>query len=1011
MMLNFDKLRDVFQAAVEKHPPDQWDAYLAEACAGDEDLRRNAAMLLKAHAQGGGPLDRPVLEANGTAAHQTTMESSGTIIGRYTLLEQIGEGGFGVVFLAEQQQPVRRKVALKILKPGMDSRPVIARFEAERQALALMDHPNIARVFDGGETESGRPYFVMELVKGVPITAYCDRDSLAPRERLRLFADVCKAVQHAHQKGVIHRDLKPSNLLVTLHDGVPVVKVIDFGIAKAVGQQLTDKTVYTGFAQFIGTPLYMSPEQAEWSGLDIDTRTDIYSLGVLLYELLTGRTPFDPERLRQVPYDQMRRIIREEEPPKPSTRISTLGRAAAAVATQRQSDPKRLGQLLRGELDWIVMKALEKDRNRRYESASAFAADVERYLDDEPVQACPPSRWYRFCKCARRNKGALVVAAVVLLVLVLLAVSNVQLQVAQARVEAARGAEADQRRRAQGNLELALQALDEIFIQPAEAEVSTKGSQGRITLTPQELEHLGRNLLEKGLGFYEQFAQANSSNPLLQGETGKAYNRVGCLHVTLRQNDEAEAAFRKSMAILEKAAEESPDAPVYRRTLVSDYYWLGYVLKIAGRPKEAEELFRRNVASSERLVADYPGVADHRGQLYQAYWALGDFLKGGGRSQEAEPSYRQAVDVARRLVADFPTAADYRYKLSYAWQELGHVLQERRHYQEAGQAFREAVEAARQFVADFATDTRPRGELYYGYRALGDALKEAGRYQEAVPPYRQAAHLARQFVADSPAVAEHRRNLLLSERSLARLLIHLDRFPEAEQVYRQTIALDEKLAAASPSVPADRVGPSESRAALGDLLCVTGRFREAAEEYCRALEARPACPEWQWKLAWLLANCPDPQYRDPGRAIALAKKLVELPEEEEAPPGSSLGARGFRQGFYWRALGLAYYRAGEWDSAITCWEKASALHGGLCTCGWSVLAMAHWKRGDKEEARRCYERACRWLEENKGGYSKEPCFYWEEEFHRLRAEAAELLGLQDAYPPTGEETPPRKGGP
>jgi serine/threonine protein kinase/tetratricopeptide (TPR) repeat protein len=898
MTLNFDKLRAVFLTAVERHPPDQWDAYLADACAGDEELRRNAAMLLKAHAQSGGPLDRAILDANGTAALQTTLESPGTLIGPYKLLEQVGEGGFGVVFLAQQQHPVRRKVALKVLKPGMDSRQVIARFEAERQALALMDHPNIARVFDGGETESGRPYFAMELVKGVPITAYCDRNSLAPRERLRLFADVCKAVQHAHQKGVIHRDLKPSNLLVTLHDGVPAVKVIDFGIAKAVGQQLTDKTVYTGIAQFIGTPLYMSPEQAEWSGLDIDTRTDIYSLGVLLYELLTGRTPFDPERLRQVPYDEMRRIIREEEPPKPSTRISTLGQAATAVATQRQSDLKRLGQLLRGELDWIVMKALEKDRNRRYETASAFAADIENYLHDEPVHACPPSRWYRFCKFARRNKVALVVATGACVALVLLAVSNVQLHLAQARVEAARGAEADQRRRAQGNLELALQALDEIFIQPAEAEVSTKGGHGRIPLTPQELEHLDRNLLEKGLGFYEQFAQANSSNPLLQGETGKAYNRVGCLQVTLRQNGEAEAAFRKSIAILEKAVEESPGAPVYRRTLATDYYWLGYILKITGRPQEAEELFRRNVESSERLVADYPGVADHRGHLYQAHWALGDFLKGVGRSPEAEPSYRQAVAVARQLVADFPTAADYRYKLTYAWQELGHLLLERQHYQEAGQAFREAVTVARQFVADFATATCPRGELYYGYRALGDALKEAGRHQEAVPPYRQAVELARQFVADSPAVAQHRRNLLLSERSLARLLIHLGRFPEAEQVYRQTIALDEKLAAASPSLAPDRVGPSESRAALGDLLCVTGRFREAAAEYHRALDARPACAEWQWKLAWFLANCPDPQYRDPGRAIALAKKLVELPEEEEAPPGSSLGARGFRQGFY-----------------------------------------------------------------------------------------------------------------
>ena len=334
-------------------------------------------------------------------------ERPGTIIGPYKLLEQIGEGGFGLVFMAEQQQPVRRKVALKILKPGMDTRQVIARFEAERQALALMDHPNIARVLDAGETGSGRPHFVMELVKGVPITDYCDQSRLTTRERLALFTHVCHAVQHAHHKGIIHRDLKPSNVMVTLHDGVPVVKVIDFGIAKALGQQLTDKTLFTGFAQMVGTPMYMSPEQAQLSGLDIDTRSDIYSLGVLLYELLAGVTPFDRERLRTVGYDEMRRIIREEDPPSPSTRLSTLGQAAVTVSAERQSDPKRLCRLLRGELDWIVMKALEKDRNRRYETANELARDVDRYLKDEPVQACPPSAWYRFRKFTRRHKTLL----------------------------------------------------------------------------------------------------------------------------------------------------------------------------------------------------------------------------------------------------------------------------------------------------------------------------------------------------------------------------------------------------------------------------------------------------------------------------------------------------------------------------------------------------------------------------------------------------------------------------
>jgi serine/threonine protein kinase/tetratricopeptide (TPR) repeat protein len=410
--------RDLFIAALKLTEPAERAAWLDRECAGDAALRQRIDVLLQAFDKAGSLLEKPVV-AIGLTTDEPITESPGTVIGPYKLLEQIGEGGFGVVFMAEQQQPIRRRVALKVLKPGMDTRQVVARFEVERQALALMDHPHIAKVLDGGETATGRPYFVMDLVKGLPITEYCDQNQLTPRQRLELFLPVCQAVQHAHQKGVIHRDLKPSNVVVSQDEGVPCAKVIDFGIAKSMGQQLTDKTLFTGFAQLIGTPLYMSPEQAA-GGPDIDTRSDIYSLGVLLYELLTGTTPFDKERLRTMGYDEIRRVIREEEPPKPSTRISTLGQAAPTVCTNRKSDPKRLSQLMRGELDWIVMKALEKDRNRRYETASAFAADVQRYLHDEPVQACPPSAWYKFRKFARRNKRALAVAGLILFFMVLL---------------------------------------------------------------------------------------------------------------------------------------------------------------------------------------------------------------------------------------------------------------------------------------------------------------------------------------------------------------------------------------------------------------------------------------------------------------------------------------------------------------------------------------------------------------------------------------------------------------
>jgi tetratricopeptide (TPR) repeat protein len=396
-------------------------AYLDEVCRGQPGLRAELDALLAAHDRLGGGLPLTTGQEPAGPGPGAGGEEVGAILsGRYKLVEQIGEGGMGTVWMAQQTEPVRRLVAVKVVKAGMDSKQVLARFEAERQALALMDHPHIARVFDGGETASGRPYFVMELVKGVPITQLCDDNQLTPKERLGLFVAVCQAVQHAHQKGIIHRDLKPGNVLVTLQDGEPLVKVIDFGIAKVLGQPLTDKSLFTGFAQMIGTPLYMSPEQAALSNVDVDTRSDVYSLGVLLYELLTGTTPFAKERLSQVGYDEMRRIIREEEPPRPSTRISTLEQAATAISAQRKSDPRRLSRLCRGELDWIVMKCLEKDRNRRYESANALARDVERYLHDEAVLACPPSAWYRFRKFARRNKVRLAMAGVILLSLVFL---------------------------------------------------------------------------------------------------------------------------------------------------------------------------------------------------------------------------------------------------------------------------------------------------------------------------------------------------------------------------------------------------------------------------------------------------------------------------------------------------------------------------------------------------------------------------------------------------------------
>ena len=419
MTVDPQRLKALFVSAAEIAAPAERAAFVVRECGHDAELRRRLEMLLRAHEDSGGFLASvPTVDpaSDGDASAHGGGEAAGSVIGPYKLLQQIGEGGMGAVWMAEQNQPVQRRVALKILKPGISSRQVIARFEAERQALALMDHPNIAKILDAGETATGRPYFVMELVKGTPITTYCDEQRLPLSRRLELFVSVCQAIQHAHQKGVIHRDIKPSNVLVAPYDGKPVVKVIDFGIAKAVGMKLTERTLFTEFGAVVGTLQYMSPEQAELNNLDIDTRSDIYSLGVLLYELLTGTTPLDLKQFQGVAFAAILMRIQDQEPPRPSVRLSASKESLPSISALRQTEPGKLTRLVRGDLDWIVMKALAKERERRYGTASALAADVERFQRVEPIEARPPSMSYRLRQFVRRHKGGVVAAMVILLV-------------------------------------------------------------------------------------------------------------------------------------------------------------------------------------------------------------------------------------------------------------------------------------------------------------------------------------------------------------------------------------------------------------------------------------------------------------------------------------------------------------------------------------------------------------------------------------------------------------------
>jgi serine/threonine protein kinase/Flp pilus assembly protein TadD len=925
-------LKSIFDKALELTEPAERACYLAAACGENARLRAEVESLLGALDKAGSFLETPALPSE-RGADEPIHEGAGTMIGACKLLEQIGEGGFGVVFMAEQQHPVRRKVALKVLKPGMDTRQVIARFEAERQALALMDHPNIAHVFDGGETAGGRPYFIMELVKGIPITEYCDQAHLTPRERLELFLPICHAMQHAHQKGIIHRDLKPSNVLVTLHDGIPVPKIIDFGISKALGQQLTDKTLYTGFAQMVGTPLYMSPEQAALSGLDVDTRSDIYALGVLLYELLTGTTPFDKERLHQAGYDELRRIIREEEPPKPSTRMSTLGQAATTASLQRKSDPKRLSQLFRGELDWIVMKCLEKDRNRRYETANALALDIQRYLHDEAVQACPPSPWYRFRKFARRNKAVLgtvaLVSAILIVAVVLLTLSNLRINDEKSQKDEAlqqalaneKTADAE-RRRAQENLIKACEAVDQMLTRVAEEQLA---------YVPQ-MEQVRRKLLEDARTFYDGFLKNNTTDPALRLESGKAQRRLGDIHHMFRDSAKAEKAYRCAITIFrEITAGQASNEAEYQHEVAVTYIGLGEVLQRAGRGEEAELLLRRAarietgllaqepkcakywetlgrsytslglvlrgrreaieplreaVAIHKKLVADFSAVTEYRFHLASSCERLGDCLWNLG-SEEAEVWLRKAIDLLQQLLAESPGAYAYRERLGATRQLLAGYLTGAGRVREPEQVLRDAHDVLTKLAKDFPNARGYEGDFGHICKRLAYFSRSRREFTEACSYFRQAIYHFRRRIEASPDYGEGLESLGGTFNDLASTLLDLGDQQAAEKVCREAVDYLQKLHHKEPGV---RVELGHCLWQLAGILLSTSRRAEAemtlheARTLFEALSAEhPKAPSYRlengqglWQLAQALVSAGQPAdaekaYRD---ALVIFEKLA-----------------------------------------------------------------------------------------------------------------------------------------
>ncbi len=924
--------------------PEERRLYLDLACGGDQGLRARLEVLLRAHDDEPGFLEAPATEIR-AVRDSSVGEAPGAQIGPYKILEQIGEGGFGVVFMAEQRQPVRRRVALKIVKPGMDTRQVVARFESERQSLALMSHPNIAQIIDGGETASGRPYFVMELVRGVPITEFCDQNRSPAEERLKLFVSVCHAIQHAHHKGIIHRDIKPSNVMVTLDDGIPVVKVIDFGVAKAIAQRLTEKTLFTGYGQMIGTPAYMSPEQASMRLLDVDTRSDIYSLGVLLYELLTGTTPIETSRLREAGYAEIQRLITEAETPRPSTRLLALGDSATVVAGNRATDLKHLRRMLAGDLDWIVMKALEKDRNRRYASPGSFADDVERYLRGEAILARPPSTAYRIAKLAARHRVA-VAAAVAVAVSLLCGTALATWQAVRAR-EAERQAllarddAAEQLRQAKRS-EARANAVLKFFQGKVLSAARPKGQEGGLSRDATVREALDRAEPE--------IAAAFAGEPLVEASIR---NTLGVSYWYLGEQEKALGQQQRAVAL--RSQELGSGHP----ETVGAMNDLAIVLDRMGKFAEEQKILEEVVAVKRRTLGPEDPVT------LRSVNNLATVMAMQGLLEDAVRLAKETLEIQRRVEGpESITTLRSAYNLAIMRRHLGR-------WAEARPLFDESLQTLRRV---FGPDHQDTLRVVNG---LGELLLDQRRPAEARALFEEALKGQRSVLGPT---SDETVQTMINLADTARLQNRLD---EARKLAEEADALDRRTL--GPEHPQTLFG----LAILASIARDQGRLDAARQGYEKALavlrrtlSARtPEVQRCMADYAWMLAATTDPGYRDPHRAIELANELIQ-----NSPKVRDV----------WMTLGVAHYRAGAWNDAIAALEKSEAAAPGLFTAANGFfLAMAYWRLGEKEKGREWYANALKSVET-----ASQPT---RGELVLFRLEASHLLGISDPKLPSKRE--------